>query len=289
MEDITDRSKSDDEDGFSMARSFPDGTSCRTVSFRAVEYLRQTRFGGDGRRAEIFFLSQRIIPERYLRNMKTFTVEDQIRMLESHVCIVGMGGLGCAVVEILARLGVGALTLIDGDQFEESNLNRQILATPQRIGLSKTKAAQIRIQEINPSLHVQEHAVYLNADNARQFIKSADVVVDCLDNLKTRFILEKAAKAAVIPLVSAAIAGSFGQITVVFPEDPGLERIYGPEHQTPVKGAETSLGALPHTAMLLASLECSEVVKILLKRGVLLRNQLLVVDLMSNSIETFSV
>ena len=127
------------------------------------------------------------------------------------------------------------------------------------------------------------------AENADRIITGADVVVDCLDTLKTRFVLEKAARAAKIPLVSAAIAGTYGQITTIFPEDPGLSLIYGPEDQVPAKGAEATLGTLPYTAMMMASLECSEITKILLKRGTLLRNRLLVMDLMDNAVEVLSL
>lgn len=235
--------------------------------------------------AEIHALAHQGIPERYARNMQTFSSQDQVVLLNSRVCVVGLGGLGGAVTEILARLGVGALTLIDGDVFEDSNLNRQLLSTLQWIGVSKAKTAGKRVQKINPSVQTRIHEVFLDTLNGAQLIEGAKVVVDCLDNLKDRFVLEKAAKAAKIPLVSAAIAGTFGQITTIFPEDSGLSLIYGPEDRVPAKGAEASLGTLPYTALLMASLECSEVSKILLKRGSLLRNRLLVMDLMDTVME----
>ncbi len=192
-------------------------------------------------------------------------------------------------LEILARLGIGNLTLVDGDVFEESNLNRQLLSTPQTLGASKTATAANRVRQINPSVQTCMHDVFLDAENADRIIAGADVVVDCLDNLKTRFVLEKAARAAKIPLVSAAIAGTYGQITTIFPEDPGLSLIYGPEDQVPAKGAETTLGTLPYTAMMMASLECSEITKIFLNAGSLLRNKLLVMDLMDNAMEVLSL
>ena len=86
----------------------------------------------------------------------------------------------------------------------------------QWIGVSKAKTAGKRVQEINPSVQTRIHEVFLDALNGAQLIEGANVVVDCLDNLKDRFVLEKAAKVANIPLVSAAIAGTYGQITTVF-------------------------------------------------------------------------
>jgi molybdopterin-synthase adenylyltransferase len=269
------------------SRSFPDGKPYQGVSTQAIENAAKLHFSNDGRTAEIFALTHHGIPERYARNMQTISSQDQVALLNSCVCVVGLGGLGGAVTEILARLGIGALTLIDGDVFEESNLNRQILSSLQRIGASKAKTAGNRVQEINPSVQIRIHEVFLDALNGAQLLEGATVVVDCLDNLKDRFVLEKAAKAANIPLVSAAIAGTFGQITTVFPDDPGLSLIYGPEDSVPTKGAEASLGTLPYTALLMASLECSEVAKILLKRGSLLRNRILVLDLMDNVMEAF--
>jgi len=264
------------------ARSFPDGKPYQGISTRAIADTAKLHFGNDGRMAEIYALTHHGIPERYARNMRTFSSQDQVVLLNSCVCIVGLGGLGGAVTEILARLGIGDLTLIDGDVFEDSNLNRQLLSGLQWIGVSKAKAAGKRVQEINPSVQTRLHEVFLDTLNGAQLIEGANVVVDCLDNLKDRFVLEKAAKAANIPLVSAAIAGTYGQITTIFPDDSGLSLIYGPEELVPDKGAEASLGTLPYTALLMASLECSEVTKILLKRGSLLRNRLLVMDLMDN-------
>jgi molybdopterin-synthase adenylyltransferase len=264
------------------SRSFPDGKPYQGISTQAIANAAKLHFGNDGRMAEIYALTHHGIPERYARNMQTFSSQDQAVLLNSRVCIVGLGGLGGAVTEILARLGIGALTLIDGDIFEDSNLNRQILSTLRWMGVSKVKTAGKRVQDINPSVQTRIHEVFLDSLNGPQLIEGANVVVDCLDNLKDRFVLEKAAKAANIPLVSAAIAGTYGQITTVFPEDAGLSLIHGPEDMVPAKGAEASLGTLPYTALLMASLECSEVAKILLKRGNLLRNRLLVMDLMDN-------
>jgi molybdopterin/thiamine biosynthesis adenylyltransferase len=271
------------------ARSFPDGKPYQGISTRDIADTAKLHFSNDGRMAEIYALTHHGIPERYARNMRTFSSQDQVVLLNSCVCIVGLGGLGGAVTEILARLGIGHLTLIDGDVFEDSNLNRQLLSGLQWIGVSKAKTAGKRVQEINPSVQTRLHEVFLDTLNGAQLIEGANVVVDCLDNLKDRFVLEKAAKAANIPLVSAAIAGTYGQITTVFPDDSGFSLIYGPEELVPAKGAEASLGTLPYTALLMASLECSEVTKILLNRGSLLRNRLLIMDLMDNVMDVLSL
>lgn len=256
----------------------PDGSKCPTLSIAAIDEI-ANQFVLSHIEVAIAALSVDVVPERYLRNVKSLSPAQQITLLKSHACIVGLGGLGGGVVEILARIGIGRFTLVDGDSFEASNLNRQFLSSPETIGESKAEAARRRVNQISPAAGVAIHAEFLNEDNAARLIAGADIVVDCLDNLKTRFILEKAAKSSGAPLVSAAVAGDMGHVITIFPEDPGLTSIYGPEENAPLKGVETSLGCLPHAVTLLSSLECAEVVKALLNRGEPIRNKMLMVDL----------
>ena len=265
-------------------KKFPDGAAYRSISMASTNQL-ALELGVSAREIDISALDRDIVPERYARNMKSFTTRDQKTLLESCVTVVGTGGLGGTVAETLARIGVGMLILIDGDSFEESNLNRQFLSTQDSIAESKADAAIKRVQEINSSIAVHPYSEYLDGKNAVALLEDSDVVVDCLDNVKTRFILESAAKKIEVPLVSAAVAGAFGHVITIFPEDKGLCLIYGEKDIIETKGAEASLGCLPYSVALLASLECSEVVKILLNKGSFLRNQLLVVDLMDNIFE----
>ena len=136
---------------------------------------------------------------------------------------------------------------------------------------------------------VRKYSEYLNEENAAGIIGGSDAVIDCLDSLTARFILEKASKKSGRRLVSAAVAGSYGHITTIFPEDPGLKLIYGDPENAPNKGAETSLGALSYCVSLVASLEASEAIKIILRNGSLLRNRLLVIDLAENTFETMQL
>jgi molybdopterin/thiamine biosynthesis adenylyltransferase len=272
----------------SIRKKFPDDTLYTSISVEHVEGLSKF-FEVSGRQIEIAALEESIVPERYSRNMKAFSTNDQATLLKSCVSIVGLGGLGGAVTEILARIGIGALNLIDGETFDDSNLNRQFFCTHQLLAKSKSEAAVKRVNEINSSVVVQEHHAFLDEKNTGRIVDNSDVIVDCLDNLKTRFLLERAAKKIGSPLVSAAVAGAFGHVTSIFPEDRGLKLIYGESDNTKQKGAEASLGCLPYAVMLLASLETSEVVKILLNKGSVLRNKFLVADLMDNRIEVLDL
>ena len=238
-----------------------------------------------GRDVEVAALKAGIVPERYARNMKTYSPVQQAVLLESSASIVGLGGLGGVVVEILARMGVGTITLIDGDTFEESNLNRQFLCTEQTFHQTKVEAAVGRIRSINPSLEIRAFPVYMNDDNATEFIDRSDVVLDCLGGIENRFILEKASKKAGSPLVSGAVAGLSGHVITIFPEDPGLELIYGRIDDLPRSGVEASLGCLAQVVTLVGTVQCSEAAKILLNQGILLRNKIFVADLMDNVFE----
>ena len=224
------------------------------------------RFKVSGRDIEITALEQNIVPDRYVRNMKTFSLKEQIALLKSRVCVVGLGGLGGVLVEILARIGIGDINLIDGDMFEDSNLNRQFLSNHPLLKTAKTKAAEKRVNEINQSIAVQGHFEYLNEKNADRLVKNSHVVVDCLDNIRSRFLLEKTSKKAGLALVSAAVAGVSGHITSIFPEDKGLSLIYGEAKNLTQKGVEVSLGCLPQAVTLIAAVEASEVVKLFWKR-----------------------
>jgi len=265
--------------------TLPDGSNRNIISLLDTADISQ-RSGRTRKEIDILALEQSIVPERYIRNMDALSMKDQITLLQSRVCIVGLGGLGGSVVETLARIGIGAMTVIDGDIFDESNLNRQVLSSEHNLSQTKTAAALEKILTVNSSILIQDYSEKMDEENAVHLLEHADIAVDCLDNIQARFILEKAAKKAGIPMVSAAVAGFSGQITAIFPEDRGLELVYGPEQSlSATRGAETTLGNLAFTVSLVASLECAEVVKILLNKDSDLRNQLLIVDLKEPTFE----
>jgi len=270
------------------SKNFPDNTPYKSISIEHIQNLSRD-FDCKGRDLEIDALEHGIIPERYARNFKTFSAQDQIALLKSRVTIVGLGGLGGTVVEILARSGVGSLNLIDGDAFEDSNLNRQFLSTTAGLNTFKTKAAAQRVKKINASIEVEQHRLFLDRNNSIRLLKKSDVAVDCLDNLRTRFIVADACKKIGLPFVSAAVAGTSGHVTTIFPEDKGLELIYGDPDTAPLKGAEMSLGTVPFAVTFLAALECAEVIKIIQQKGSLLRNRLLVADLSDASVDVLQL
>jgi molybdopterin-synthase adenylyltransferase len=237
------------------------------------------------RQVENAALNAGILPERYSRNQKSLSCADQLRLLQSHVAIIGLGGLGGTVTEILARLGVGGLTLVDGDVFDESNLNRQLLSSPTRLGEKKASAAATRVRNINPAVEIRAMGEFFTAENGQTILTGAHLAIDCLDTIPARFLLEEACRKAGIPMVSAAIAGANGQATVVFPPDPGLQQIYGSPDKAPQKGIEASLGTLPFAAVYMAAVQCAEATTILLNRPPELRNRLFLAEVSDHTSE----
>ena len=223
--------------------------------------------------------------ERYARNFETLTRTEQARLASARVSVLGLGGLGGGVCEMLARTGVGHLTLIDGDVFEASNLNRQLLCTEALVGTSKAEAARQRICAVNSLVQVAPVAAYADKTNLFDMITGSDLVVDCLDSIPDRFMLQDAAQKAQIPVVAGAIAGVSGQVTVFFPEDKGYELIYGKRDQLPARGIESRTGNISYCALMVAAVQASECIKVLLNKGDILRNKLLIMELWSNAFE----
>ena len=216
--------------------------------------------------------------ERYLRNQDALSEADQATLAIDRVLVVGCGGLGGTVVECLARIGVGHLRVVDGDVFEASNLNRQILCSTMNLNRPKTLAAKQRVMAVNPLVEVDAVQANLTVENATSLLADCDVAVDCLDNIPARLVLQEAAKNAGLPLVHGAVAGWCGQVCVVQPGEDLLSILYGDAREE--QGEEVSAGTLSFTAAAVGALQAAEVVKLLLgKPG--LRGELLVLDLLN--------
>ena len=190
---------------------------------------------------EIAALEAGIIPVRYRRNIGTVGLEGQIRLLKAQAGIAGAGGLGGFAVELLARCGVGGLTIIDGDSFDPTNLNRQLYATEETLALDKAAAAAQRVKKINGAVEAKVYKCRGDSGNWQELLQNCDIVLDCLDNLQSRFSLEEACQKLEIPLVHGAIAGFMGQVAVISPGKPLFSAIYGRQGKFD-RGAEVHLG-----------------------------------------------
>lgn len=220
---------------------------------------------------------------RYNRQivLKGFDFDRQEQLKASHVLIVGLGGLGCAAAQYLAAAGTGILTLLDFDTVSLSNLQRQILHTDARIGLSKVDSAAQALTAINP--HVRLNQINAQADDEMfsELIATCDVVVDCTDNVTTRNQLNSACFAQKKPLVSGAAIRMEGQISVFTyqPQEPCyrcLSRLFGENALTCVEA-----GVMAPLVGTIGSLQAMETIKLLTLFGETLLGKLLMFDAMT--------
>ncbi|MBW2650850.1 MAG: HesA/MoeB/ThiF family protein [Deltaproteobacteria bacterium] len=234
-------------------------------------------------------LKKGICPYRYFRNRETISIKEQLMLAESRVAVIGAGGLGGQVILLLARTGVGYLTVVDGDIFEETNLNRQALCNKNSLGKSKAKEALASVETVNPGIKVSAYPVKLNPSNASEMLAGSDVIVDALDNVSDRFVLEDACKKLGIPLIHGALAGFEGQVMTIFPDDTGLKNLYGNKKgsENGSRSSEDALSVPAMTPCLVATLQTMEVLKIILKRGKIFKNAMLYVDLETGQMNEF--
>lgn len=208
-------------------------------------------------------------------------IEGQQQLADSHALILGLGGLGSPLAMYLAAAGVGTLTLIDFDEVDLSNLQRQILHTTADIGRAKTDSARSRLQAINPLVEIRTINARLNADELRAQITAVDVVLDGSDNFATRFIVNRACLAARKPLVSAAAIRMEGQLGVFRCDDPAApcyQCLYQDTGEENTGCAEN--GVLAPLVGVLGSLQALEAIKVLLDLGETLAGKLQVFDAM---------
>ena len=219
---------------------------------------------------------------RYDRNMMCISKEENESLRHKTVAVVGCGGLGGYIIEMLGRLGIGKIIAIDGDVFEDTNLNRQILSHMENLGRPKALEAWERMKLVNPDVEILPVINKIDESNAKTILQRAEVVIDALDNISGRLILQNACEELGVPLVHGAIAGWYGQITTIFPGDRTLDKIY-----SGLKGSEIKnpLGNPSFTPALTASIEVSEVLKLLIGRGELLRNKMIFLNLLDNNFE----
>jgi molybdopterin/thiamine biosynthesis adenylyltransferase len=209
---------------------------------------------------------------RYHRQMliEGWGEEGQLKLKSARVFIAGAGGLGSPVSIYLAVAGVGEVRLCDADTVELSNLNRQILHTDARIGEPKAVSAQKSLAELNPAIKAVTYSDYLDVNNIAEIIGRPDIVVDCLDNFETRYLLNTYCIEHRVPLVHGAISGLIGQLTFLSPlETPCLRCIF-PE--PPPKGIFPVAGVTPGV---IGCMQGMEVLKFLTGVGTPLKGRLL--------------
>ncbi|HEY4094077.1 MAG TPA: molybdopterin-synthase adenylyltransferase MoeB [Baekduia sp.] len=219
--------------------------------------------------------------QRYSRHflLSEVGIEGQEKLLDAKVLLLGAGGLGSPTALYLAAAGVGTLGIVDDDTVDVSNLQRQVIHTTDSVGTPKVDSAERAIHALNPDVNVRKYETRLDSSNIVDIIKDYDIVVDGVDNFPTRYLLNDASVRLKIPVVSAAILGFEGQLSVFSPyEGPCYRCLFRqppPAELAPSCGANGVLGVLPGTMGLL---QATEVVKLIIGQGDPLIGRLLIYD-----------
>ncbi len=206
-------------------------------------------------------------------------IEGQERLWESHVLVLGMGGLGSPIAMYLASSGVGHLTLVDDDVVELSNLQRQIVHTTGALGEPKVESAKRTLLKLNPEVRIDTVAYRLDGDALEAAVASADVVIEATDNFESRFALNRASVITGTPLVSGAVIRMEGQVTVFRlddPESPCYNCLYPETGGGGGTCAEN--GVLGSVAGIIGTIQATETIKILLDIGEPLTGRLMILD-----------
>src|SRR5438270_7458157 len=230
--------------------------------------------------------------ERYSRHLLLPEVglEGQQKLLDAKVLLLGAGGLGSPAALYLAAAGVGTLGILDNDEVDVSNLQRQVIHDTERVGVPKVDSAEQTINALNPDVKVQKYNLRLGPENIMEILPGYDIVVDGLDNFPTRYLLNDASVRLGIPVVSAAILGFEGQLSVFKPYDGPCYRclfpVPPPAELAPSCGANGVLGVLPGTMGLL---QATEVIKLILGEGEPLVGRLLMYDALAATFDEVRV
>lgn len=211
--------------------------------------------------------------------LRDIGIEGQERLRSGRAAIIGMGGLGTPAAMLLARMGIGYLKLIDRDIVSRTDLHRQVLYCPDDVGLPKVEVARRELLRINPFLEVEAVAAPLMRKNALELIRGVDVVIDGLDSMRARYLLNRAVLNFGVPYVFSAAVEMFGAVSTIIPgETPCLECFYsGLRDELLPRCAQ--VGVHPSLTLTAAAFSVSEAVKLITGKEPSLKGKLLLIDL----------
>ncbi|MET3108227.1 molybdopterin/thiamine biosynthesis adenylyltransferase [Oxalobacteraceae bacterium GrIS 2.11] len=219
---------------------------------------------------------------RYSRHilLDEIGIEGQSRLLAAHALVIGAGGLGSAAAFYLASAGVGTITLVDHDQVDLTNLQRQILHTEQRIGWNKVDSAKLTLHQLNPGIQIEAICERADAQRLSELIQRADIVLDCSDNFVTRHAINAACVAHRKPLVSGAALKFDGQCSVFdsrHPDAPCYACIFPPDLDFEEVACST-MGVFAPLVGIIGTMQAAEALKLIMQLGSSLAGKMLMLD-----------
>lgn len=220
------------------------------------------------------------INEYYSRQivLREIGIEGQKKLINAKIAIVGIGGLGSIASLYLTLAGVGYIKIIDHDIIEKHNLHRQILYDPNEIGYPKVEIAAKKLSKINPQVKIEPIPEHLNSLNAEEHLSDVNVIVDGLDNMTTRYIVNRVSVKKGIPYVFAGAIGLEGNITIIHPpETPCLECIFPNINDSLIPTCETR-GIIGATPGIIGCIEAMETIKLIVGLKDILKGKLLICD-----------
>ncbi len=219
--------------------------------------------------------------KRYEKNFNLISEEEFESIRDMEIAVVGLGGLGGNITEMLARFGFRNLILVDYDVFDESNLNRQILSNESVIGQSKTDVALKRVHLINSEVHPKVYHEKMTYALGKEILENTEMVFDALDNISSRMELARVCDEFNIPMVHGAIDGWYGQVSIIVDHSHLVENLYSHQEEE----FSSALGNPSFTPAIIAGIQVSEGVKYLTNKGLNLKNKVLFVDLLQHMYE----
>lgn len=229
---------------------------------------------------------------RYSRQLVVpgFGLEGQVRLKAAKVLIIGTGGLGSPVAYYLSAAGIGTLGLVDADRVELSNLQRQILHSETALDKMKVLSAAGRLHQLNRDLVINTYPLRVSEANVERLLAPYDLVVDAVDSLETRFVVNDACVRLNKPLVEAGVSQMTGMVMTILPGQSPCYRCVFPQ-LPPVGSLPTpaQLGVVGSAAGLVGCIQATEAIKLLLGLGDCLAGKMLWIDLLRMSFETVPI
>lgn len=229
--------------------------------------------------------------ERYARQiiLQNIGIEGQEKIFNSKVCLVGMGGLGCPASLQLVSMGIGYLKIVDRDIVSLTDLHRQYLYNPKDVGKPKVEVAFEKLTELNEDVNIDPYPIAVTDYNVEDIVKDCDLVIDCTDSIKARYLLNRACLKQGIPYVyGAAIENQGSAFTVLPGKTACLECIYPGLNDDDLPKCAV-VGVNPPVLSIVASIQVSEAIRIITGKEPILAGKLLLIDLQSMTFDTLNI